>query len=64
MQHPSGKWRPLTLLRILVVNKNHYKGKLYEQNWQGNDMKLRRKNLKNKELHGSQFGAYREDHLL
>lgn len=53
MQHPSGKWRPLTLLRILVVNKNHYKGKLYEQNWQGNDMKLRGKNVKNKELHGS-----------
>lgn len=31
------------MLRILVVNKNHYKGKLYEQNWQGNDMKLRGK---------------------
>ena len=36
-----------------MVNKNHYKGKLYEKNWQGNGKKLREKNLKNKELRGS-----------
>ena len=50
MQHSSGKSRPLTLLRILMVKKNHYKGKLQEENWQDNGKKLREKNLKNKEF--------------